>query len=93
MLQAKIQDKFIENTPELFFETIKKTVKKNKSENMTIDISMINPIDAAKIVIVASTYNFLKFDNSQINWIVNSKEVEKIAKPLNIGNSKFVYLN
>ena len=56
---------------------------------MTIDISMLNIIDATKIATLASTYHFLKFEEGSINWLVNSKDVEKMLKPLNLGNSKF----
>ena len=91
MLQTKIKEDFTEKNPEKFLEQIKKSIRKNKSANMTIDISMLNIIDAAKIATTASTYHFLKFDNSKINWIVCSKEVEKLTKPFNLGNCQFVY--
>ena len=56
---------------------------------MTIDISMLNLIDASKVATMASTYHFLRFSQGKINWVVNSKEIEKILKPLSLGNSKF----
>ena len=92
MLQTKIKEDFTEKNPEKILEQIKKSIRKNKSANMTFDISMLNPIEASKIATLASTYHFLKFDNSKINWIVSSKEVEKMLKPMNLGNSKFLYI-
>ncbi len=91
MLQAKVQTSPIEKNPNKILENIKSAIRKNKSANMTVDISMLNLIDASKIAITASTYHFLKFTDGSINWIVNSKEIEKILKPMNLGNSKFIY--
>lgn len=78
-------------TTEDVLSTIKKDIRKCKSQNMTVDISMLNLFDASKIVSMASTYHFLKFTQGSINWIVKSKEVEKMLKPLNLGNSKFTF--
>lgn len=94
MLQAKIQNYSvipIEKNPEKIVENIKKSIRKSKSANMTIDISMLNLIDASKVATIASTYHFLKFAEGSINWVVNSKEVENMIKPLNLGNSKFIF--
>lgn len=90
MLQAKIQNIPTEKNPNKILENIKSTIRKSKSANMTVDISMLNLIDASKIATMASTYHFLKFAQGSINWIVSSKEIEKILKPLNLGNSKFI---
>ena len=91
MLQTKIKENFTERNPEKILESIKKSIRKNKSANMTIDISMLNPIDASKIVTIGSTYNFLKFNDTKINWIVSSNEVEKLTKPFNLDNCHFIY--
>ncbi len=90
MLQAKVQSIPTEKNPSKILENIKSTIRKSKSSNMTIDISMLNILDASKVATMASTYHFLKFAQGSINWIVGSKEIEKILKPLNLGNSKFI---
>ena len=58
---------------------------------MTFDISMLNIIDATKVATIASTYHFLKFEEGKIDWLVSSKEVAKMLKPLNLGNSNFIF--
>jgi anti-anti-sigma regulatory factor len=88
MLQAKVQNTITKSSDKII-ENIKKSIKKSKSANMTIDISMLNLMDASKVATIASTYHFLKFAEGSINWLVNSKEVENVIKPLNLGNSKF----
>jgi len=90
MLQLKVQTPPIEKNPNKILESIKSSIRKNKSSNMTIDISMLNLIDAAKIAAEASTYHFLKFSDGSINWIVNSKETAKMLKPISLGNSRFI---
>ena len=91
MLQAKVPDITIEKDPERILNNIKSAIRKSKSANMTVDISMLNLIDASKIATMASTYHFLRFSDGKINWIVNSKEIEKMLKPMNLGNSKFIF--
>lgn len=95
MLQAQIKKSFItpvERDSDKIVENIKKTIRKSKTSNMTFDISMLNLIDASKVATIASTYHFLKFAEGSINWIVNSKEIENLIKPLNLGNNKFTFV-
>ena len=91
MLQVRVQTPFIEKNPNKILDNIKSAIRKSKSANMTVDISMLNLIDASKVATMASTYHFLKFSDGKINWIVNSKEIEKMLKPMNLGNTKFIY--
>jgi hypothetical protein len=60
-------------------------------ENMTVDITKLNLIDACTISTLCSTTHYLKYPNGKINWIVNSKEVEKYVSDMKLGNSKFLY--
>ncbi|MBQ3312030.1 hypothetical protein IJG72_08135 [bacterium] len=93
MLKAELKTNEITNNPQSTDEilnSIKTSIRKNKFKNMTIDISSLNIFDASKIISMASTYHFLKFAQGSINWIVKSKEVEKMLKPLNLGNIKFI---
>lgn len=89
MLPLKVQSNPTKKNSTEILKNIKSSIKKSKSANMTIDISALNLIDAAKIATIASSYHFLKFSEGRINWLVNSKEIEKILKPLNLGNSIF----
>lgn len=94
MLQARVQNYSaipIEKNTDKIIENIKKSIRKSKTANMTIDISMLNLIDASKVATLASTYHFLKFAEGSINWVVNSKEVANMIKPLSLGNNKFSF--
>lgn len=94
MLQARVQNYSvtpIEKNTDKIIDNIKKSIRKSKTANMTIDISMLNLIDASKVATLASTYHFLKFAEGSINWVVNSKEVANMIKPLSLGNNKFSF--
>ena len=93
MLKAEVKTdytRYREQTTDDILNSIKSSIRKNKFENMTIDISSLNIFDASKVITMASTYHFLKFAQGSINWIVKSKEIEKMLKPLNLGNIKFI---
>lgn len=95
MLQAKIQNDYItpvEKSTDKILEVIKKSIRKSKSSDMKIDISSLNLLDASKVATVASTYHYLKFNEGKIDWLVGSKEVEKMLRPLNLGNSNFIFV-
>ncbi|MGN1124913.1 MAG: hypothetical protein ACI4SM_01880 [Candidatus Gastranaerophilaceae bacterium] len=94
MLKAKIENSYIiptEKNTDKILDFIKKSIRKSKSSEMNIDISSLNLMDASKVATIASTYHYLRFNEGCIKWIVASKEVEKMLKPLNLGNSKFVF--
>ena len=94
MLQVKIQTNYetpINKKTKDTLKNIKHLINKSKVSNMEFDISNLNIIDATKVATLASTYHYLKFNEGYINWIVNSREVENILRPLNLGNSKFCY--
>lgn len=94
MLQAKIQNDYItpvEKNTDKILEFIKKSIRKSKTSDMKIDISSLNLFDASKVATVASTYHYLKFNEGKIDWLVGSKEVEKMLRPLNLGNSNFIF--
>jgi len=92
MLQLKVQTNYdtpVNKNTKDTLKNIKHSIKKSKVSNMEFDISNLNIIDATKVATLASTYHYLKFNDGYINWIVNSREVENMLRPLNLGNSKF----
>ena len=94
MLQVKVQSNHetpINKNTKDTLKNIKHSINRSKVSNMEFDISDLNIIDATKVATLGSTYHYLKFNDGYINWIVNSKEVEKILRPLNLGNSRFCY--
>ena len=59
-------------------------------ENMTVDITKLNVIDACMVSTLCSTEHYLKYPNGKINWLVNSKAVKDYSSDMNIGNSEYL---
>lgn len=79
-------------SPQRNIDMINEHIKLCHCENMTIDISNLNIIDACSISTLCSAEHYLKYPNGKINWIVNSKAVEEYTSPISIGNSKYTVI-
>ena len=66
-------------------------IKLCNCENMTVDITRLNIIDACMVSTVCSATHYLKYPNGKIFWRVNSPEVEEYTASFGLGNSKFIY--
>ena len=77
--------------PNKIVESVKEYIKTTECNEITIDISGINLIDACKITVLCSTEHYLKNTNSKINWIVASDSIEKMISSMGLGNSSFIY--
>lgn len=58
-------------------------------ENMNIDISFMNIIDACYVSTLCSTKHFTKYPNGKINWKVASERIIELNKDLELGNSTY----
>ena len=95
MLQLLPQcEVLIPNTcePRRAVEYINSYIESVSCENMSVDISFMNIIDAAYVSTMCSTSHFIKYPEGKINWIVSSKMAEDFSKRMNLGNSEF-FLN
>ena len=59
-------------------------------ENMSIDISFMNVIDACYVTTLCSTKHYIKYPNGKINWKVSSNAVREFNKDLELGNSEYI---
>jgi len=92
MLQAPITQSyqaFSEKNSDDIIKNINKEIKKTRNANMTVDISGLNVIEASKVAALCSTFHYLTHTDGVINWLVNSKNIERLSKPLSLGNSRF----
>ena len=96
MLQVFSKDtsKLILNNkaPQTNIDSVNTHIKLCNCQNMTVDISNLNIMDACMISTLCSTTHYMKYPNGKINWIVNSKEVADYTASMNLGNSKFTLL-
>ena len=61
-------------------------IESNSCENMSIDISFMNIIDACYVSTICATKHFTKYPNGKINCKVSSEEVREFNKDLELGN-------
>ena len=65
-------------------------IEKYHCENMNIDISFMNIVDACYVSTMCSTTHFIKYPNGKINWKISSDLVREFNKSLELGNSEYV---
>lgn len=80
------------NNPQKNIDMINEHIKLCNCDNMTIDISRLNLIDACKVSTLCSTTHYMKYPDGKINWIVNSKKVKDYTDSMNLGNSSYKIL-
>ena len=94
MLQLLPQnDVLVPNTknPHRAVDYINSYIDSVSCDNLNVDISFMNIIDACYVSTMCSTNHYIKYPEGKINWIVSSKHTAEISKPLNLGNSEFYY--
>lgn len=65
-------------------------IEKYHCENMSVDLSFMNIVDACFVSTICSTSHYIKYPNGRINWIVSSKLVQEFNKTLNLGNANYI---
>ena len=60
-------------------------------ENMSIDISFMNVIDACYVSTLCATKHFTKYPNGKINWKVSSDTIRDFNKDLELGNNNYIF--
>lgn len=65
-------------------------IEKYHCENMNIDVSFMNILDACYVSTICSTTHFIKYPNGKINWKISSDLVREFNKSLELGNSEYV---
>ena len=83
---------FAESSTFFLIESIKSFIFENDCPSLTRDISHLNIIDASRIVGICSAFHYAKYPHGEMNWIVNSSEVQHLTKPLSLGNVNFTTL-
>ena len=58
-------------------------------ENLNIDISFMNIMDACYVSTLCSTKHFTKYPNGKINWKVSSPRILELNKDLDLGNTMY----
>ena len=62
-------------------------IANNSCENISIDISFMNVLDACHVSTLCSTTHYIKYPEGKIHWFVSSKKVRELNKDFELGNS------
>lgn len=78
MSQAVIKNKYFDfriSDTQAMLDKFKGYVNKYECPEVLIDLSSLNFIDAAKIMVLSSTYHFQKYPQGKVKCKVASKEI------------------
>lgn len=92
MLQLLPQSEILSpdtKNPQKAVEYINSYIDKSHCEKLNVDISLMNIMDACYVSTMCSTKHYIKYPEGKINWIISSKLIAELNKPLNIGNAEF----
>ncbi len=59
-------------------------------ENMTVDISFMNVLDACYVSTLCSTKHYIKYPQGKINWKISSEIIREFNKDLELGNIDYL---
>ena len=59
-------------------------------ENMTVDISFMNVLDACYVSTLCSTKHYIKYPQGKINWKISSEIIREFNKDLELGNADYL---
>lgn len=59
-------------------------------ETMSVDISLMNIIDACYVSTLCSTKHFIKYPEGRIKWKISSEIVREFNKDFEMGNCEYI---
>lgn len=71
-------------------EFISSYIDKYHCENMSVDISFMNVLDACYVSTMCSTKHYIKYPDGKINWKISSDLIRELNKGLELGNSEYI---
>ena len=92
MLELLPQDETIHITKSEPTDTINflsSYIENNFCENMSVDISLMNILDACYVSTVCSAKHYIKYPNGKIKWKISSELVSEFNSNLELGNSEY----
>ncbi len=93
MLQLLPQSEIVTpntQTPSETVDYINSYIDKYHCENMSVDISFMNILDACYVSTLCSTKHYIKYPNGKINWKISSELVREFNKELELGNIDYI---
>ncbi len=76
-------------TPSETVDYINSYIDNYHCENMTVDISFMNVLDACYVSTLCSTKHYIKYPQGKINWKISSELIREFNKDLELGNISY----
>ncbi len=76
--------------PKEAVEFIDSYIEKYHCENLNVDISYMNVLDACMVSTVCSAKHYIKYPNGKINWKISSEIIKEFNRELELGNSSYI---
>ena len=76
--------------PAVAVDQINSYIDKYHCENLSVDISHMNTLDACQVSTLCSTAHYLKYPEGKIEWILSSSLVKEFNQSLELGNSEYI---
>ena len=93
MLQLLPQDETIHITkskPSDTVDFLSNYIENNLCENMSVDISLMNILDACYVSTICSAKHYIKYPNGKIKWKISSELVSEFNSDLELGNAEYI---
>lgn len=93
MLQLLPQNEILVPETNTAADTIKYIntyIEKHYCENLSVDISFMNVIDACYVSTLCATKHFTKYPEGKINWKISSEIIRDFNKNLELGNTNYI---
>ncbi len=68
---------------------INKYIENHSCENMSVDISFMNILDACHVSTLCSTKHYIKYPSGKIKWKISSELVKEFSSRLELGNADY----
>ena len=65
-------------------------IEKYHCENLSVDISYMNVLDACMVSTVCSAKHYVKYPNGKINWKISSEIIREFNRDLELGNTDYI---
>ncbi len=78
------------SNPDEVIEIINSYIEQYHCENMSVDISYMNVLDACFVTSACSTKHFIKYPEGKINWIISSELIKEFNENLELGNINYI---
>jgi len=64
-------------------------ISTNACENMSVDISFMNILDACYVSTICSAKHYIKYPEGKIKWKISSELVKEFNSRLELGNTDY----